>query len=52
MTAKEQAVIDIKDELRQQCRCFLAFRERLNPVMDRLVDTYTKRQSTANKTLK
>jgi len=49
MTAEEQAVIDIKDELRQQCRCFLAFRKRLNPVMDRLVDNYTKRQSETHK---
>lgn len=44
MTAKEQAVQDIKDELRLSSRSFLAFRKKLDPIMDKLVENYTKMQ--------
>lgn len=44
MTAKEQAVQDIKDELRLSSRSFLAFRKKLDPIMDKLVEDYTKQQ--------
>lgn len=44
MTVEEQATLDIKDELRQKSRCFLAFRKKLNPIMDKLVENYTKLQ--------
>ena len=44
MTVEEQATLDIKDELRKGSRCFLAFRKKLNPVMDKLVENYTKLQ--------
>lgn len=44
MTAEEQATLDIKNELRQSSKCFLAFRKKLNPIMDKLVENYTKLQ--------
>lgn len=44
MTIEDIATQDIKDDLRQQSRCFLAFRKKLNPIMDKLVDNYTKKQ--------
>lgn len=48
MTAKEQALQDIKDDLRQDSKCFLAFKENLNPIMDELVEDYTKLQEKQN----
>lgn len=44
MTIEDIATQDIKDDLRQHSRCFLAFRKKLNPIMDKLVDNYTKKQ--------
>ena len=44
MTIEEQATLDIKDELRKESKCFLAFRKKLNPIMDKLVENYTKLQ--------
>lgn len=44
MTVEEQATLDIKDELRKRSKCFLAFRKKLNPIMDKLVESYTKLQ--------
>lgn len=37
MTAKTLAIHDIKQDLMEQNKCFLAFQETLNPVMDKLV---------------
>lgn len=37
MSAKEQAIQDIKSELEKQGKCFLAFKESLNPIMDSIV---------------
>lgn len=44
ITAKQQAVLDILDDLGRDSKCFLAFREKLNPVMDELVKNYIKLQ--------
>ena len=48
MTIEEIATLDIKNDLRKQSRCFLAFREKLNPIMDKLVDNYIKIQEECN----
>ena len=37
MTAKEQAILDIQEELTKQGKAFIAFRTELNPIMDALV---------------
>ena len=37
MSAKEAAVLDIKEDLKKQGKCFIAFRKDLNPVMRKLV---------------
>ena len=44
MTVEELATLDIKDELRKGSKCFLAFRKKLNLIMDKLVENYTKLQ--------
>lgn len=44
MTAEELATQDIKNDLEKHSRCFLAFREKLNPVMEGIVNTYIKIQ--------
>lgn len=44
MSAKQQAVQDIKESLRIQGKCFLAFRSELNPIMDTLVNEQLKAQ--------
>lgn len=44
MTAEEQATLDIKDDLRKRSKCFLAFKKKLNPIMNKLVENYTKIQ--------
>lgn len=40
MTARQQAILDIKDELRKSGKCLLAFRSDLNPIMRNLVEEY------------
>lgn len=47
MTAKETALQDIKDDLKQQSKCFISFREKLNPIMKRMVSNYIKLQENA-----
>lgn len=44
MTAKEQAIQDIKEELRIEGKSFLMFRKRLNPKMKELEDNYIEQQ--------
>lgn len=44
MTVEEQATLDIKNELRLRSKYFLTFRKKLNPIMDKLVENYTKLQ--------
>lgn len=47
--AKEAAIEDIKNELQKQAKCFLAFIEILNPVMEKLVNQQIKRQDKISK---
>lgn len=44
MTAKQTAISDICADLRSSARCFIAFRTDLNPVMDKIVEEYSKMQ--------
>lgn len=37
MSAKEQAIIDIQEELQREGKCFLAFRSELDPIMSSIV---------------
>ena len=38
-SAKRQAILDIKEELSKNHKCFLAFKSTLNPIMDLLVES-------------
>lgn len=44
MTAKQQAIKDIQDELDKNKKTFIPFIARLNPIMGSLVDAQLKRQ--------
>jgi hypothetical protein len=44
MTAKQKAILDIKQELRDQAKAFIAFRTELNPIMDELVSDYYNKE--------
>lgn len=44
MTAKGQAIQDIKDELKNEDKCFIAFRKNLNPTINAIVAKYIKQQ--------
>lgn len=44
MTAKQLAIQDIKDDLMQHSRCFIAYNQRLTPVINSLVKSYIKAQ--------
>ena len=44
MSVKDQAIQDIKESLRIQGKCFLAFRTELNPIMEELVNEQLKAQ--------
>lgn len=44
MTAKQTAISDICADLKSSARCFIAFRTELNPVMDHIVEQYSKAQ--------
>ena len=44
MSARQCAEMDIREELSRQGKCFIAFVERLNPVMDYLVKERLKEQ--------
>ena len=44
MSAKESAIQDIKESLRLQGKCFIAFQKKLNPIMDELVTNQIKAQ--------
>ena len=48
MSVKEVAIEDIKDDLRQNGLCFLAFREDLDPIMDELVQMESEKQLIAS----
>lgn len=38
MSAKEQAIMDIRQDLQSNGKCFIAFRANLNSIMDKLVN--------------
>ena len=42
--AFQQAVEDILNDCEIQGKCFMAFRSKLNPIMDQLVDEHIKLQ--------
>lgn len=44
MSAKDQATLDIQQELSSMGKCFLAFRTELNPIMEELVNNQIKAQ--------
>ena len=43
-SAKRQAILDIKEELSKNHKCFLAFKSTLNPIMDLLVESQLEEQ--------
>ena len=49
MTAKEQALKDIKDELKREHKAFIAFKSELNPIMRKLVSEQIKEQKKISK---
>lgn len=44
MTAKQQAMEDIKNDLLEHGKCFIAFKSELNPIMRKLVSEQLKAQ--------
>lgn len=42
MNPRQQAVLDIQDDLRKEGKAFIAFRRSLNPVMRHLTHEYLK----------
>lgn len=44
MSAKQQAIADIRQELHHTSRSFIAFRTELNPKMASLVEGYIQKQ--------
>ena len=44
MTAKEQALRDIHECLKEEGKCFLHFIKELDPVMDEIVEIYSQEQ--------
>ena len=44
MTAKQQAILDIKECLRRESRAFIAFRTELDEPIQALVDNHIKEQ--------
>ena len=47
--AKRQAILDIKEELSKNHKCFLAFKSTLNPIMDLLVESQIEEQLNLNR---
>lgn len=48
--AKKTAIQDIKEDLMQEGKCFLAFRKNLNPTIGNMVRKYINSQNRINKT--
>jgi hypothetical protein len=48
MSVREQAEMDIKESLKSEGKCFLAFHEELNPIIDKLVEEQSHRQLIAS----
>lgn len=49
LTAKEQALKDIKAELRTQHKAFIAFKTELNPIIKKIVSEQLKAQKKLKK---
>ncbi len=45
MTAKQQAIKDIRDDLKKSGKCFITFHSELNPIMDSLVEQQIRKQT-------
>lgn len=45
MTAYQQALHDIHEDLQQSDKCFISFRKDLNPTMRKIVNNYIKMQN-------
>lgn len=52
MTPKQLAVLDIKEDLKQQGKCFIAFKTNLNPSMRRLVRDQIREQTPFGRTVR
>lgn len=48
--AKEKTIQDIKEDLMQEGKCFLAFRKKLNPTIGNMVRKYINSQRRITKT--
>ena len=48
MSAKQAAVIDIQEDLSREGKCFIAFIERLDPIMEKLVEEQSCKQLIAS----
>ena len=48
-TAKQQAILDIKEDLGRQHKCFIAFHRKLNPAIERLVKAQIYMQEMLNR---
>lgn len=44
MNAKKQAILDIKEDLKAQGKCFLAFHKELNSTINQIVKNHIKKQ--------
>ena len=44
MSVKQTAIKDLREHLKEQGKCFLAFNRKLDPSIQTLVDDYIKQQ--------
>ena len=44
MSPYKQALQDIHNDLKHNCKCFISFRKGLNPIMKDIVDNAIKKQ--------
>ncbi len=44
MSAKEQAIQDIKEDLKKEGKAFISYRQELNGIMKKIVKEYTDAQ--------
>ncbi len=44
MSPYKQALQDIHNDLKHNCKCFISFRKELNPIMKDIVDNAIKKQ--------
>jgi len=48
MTARQSAIEDIKSELHQSSKAFIAFNKKLNPVIKQITEDYINTQQSLN----